>query len=67
MSVVVAQPAQGEKGSGMPMMAMQPMSPPNFIMPQGLPPGLAYLGALSEVLIHQHFDTLEGKVSIIRS
>lgn len=58
MSVVVGQPAMGGKAPEMPMMAM-----PNqniVVVPQGLPAGLAYLGQLNEVLIHQHFDTLEG-------
>ena len=38
--------------------------PQGVIVPQGLPPGLAYLGALDEVRIHQHLDVLEGNISI---
>lgn len=34
--------------------------PQGVVVPQGLPPGLAYLGALDEVRIHQHLDVLEG-------
>ncbi|XP_053409244.1 phospholipid scramblase 2-like [Mercenaria mercenaria] len=57
MSVVVAQPSEGQKGAGMPMTAMPEVQ--TIVLPHGLPPGLAYLGSLSEVKIHQHFDTLE--------
>lgn len=51
MSVVVAQPEQGQ------MMNMPDLA--RVVIPQGLPPGLAYLASLDEVLIHQEFDTLE--------
>lgn len=58
MAAVVTQPAEG-KGAQMQMIA-QP--PPTVMMPQGLPPGLAYLGGLPEIRIHQIFDMLEGKL-----
>ena len=56
--VVISQPGQGGKGAelnAMPMPAMQ-----SVVLPQGLPAGLAYLASLNEVIIHQHFDVLEG-------
>ena len=47
------------------MQQQNQMSIPQGVMvPQGLPPGLAYLGALDEVRIHQHLDVLEGNISI---
>jgi len=58
MSVVVGQPTEGGKGAAVQMMAMP--DPNMIIVPQGLPAGLSYLSSLNEVLIHQHFDTLEG-------
>ncbi|KAL4228869.1 Plscr4p [Mactra antiquata] len=58
MAVVIAQPGQGEKGQEMPMMNVPPNAQ-TIQLPMGLPPGLAYLQTLNEVLIHQHFDTLE--------
>ena len=49
-------------GPGQPGMQMQPMQMPmGVVVPQGLPPGLAYLAGLNEVKIHQHFDMLEGE------
>ncbi|KAH3699317.1 phospholipid scramblase 2-like [Dreissena polymorpha] len=58
MSVVISQPGHGHKGAEM-QMAVHPGDVNMVIIPQGLPPGLSYLGALNEVLIHQHFDVLE--------
>ena len=58
MSVVIAQPGQGQKGVAMPMAPMPEVQ--TVVLPHGLPPGLAYLSSLSEVQIHQQFDTLEG-------
>ncbi|XP_060597103.1 phospholipid scramblase 2-like [Ruditapes philippinarum] len=57
MSVVIAQPGQGQKGVGMPMAPMSEVQ--TIVLPHGLPQGLAYLSALSEVQIHQQFDALE--------
>ena len=59
--VTVGQPTEGMKGAELQMMAPPPGMGTTVVLPQGLPPGLAYLGALNEVLIHQHFDVLEGK------
>ena len=64
--VTVGQPLEGGKGAELQMMAPPPGMGTTFVMPQGLPPGLAYLGALNEVLIHQHFDMLEGTVIVDR-
>ncbi|XP_046554225.1 phospholipid scramblase 2-like [Haliotis rubra] len=55
MAAVVTQPTDG-KGAPMQMIA-QP--PPTVVMAQGLPPGLAYLGGLPEIKVHQIFDMLE--------
>ena len=59
--VTVGQPTEGMKGAELQMMAPPPGMGTTVVLPQGLPPGLAYLGALNEVLIHQHFDVLEGR------
>ena len=58
--VTVGQPQEGTKGAELQMMAPPAGMGTTIVVPQGLPPGLAYLGALNEVLIHQHFDLLEG-------
>jgi hypothetical protein len=44
----------------MAMQQSQMTMPQGVVVPQGLPPGLAYLGNLDEVRIHQHLDVLEG-------
>ena len=58
--VTVGQPQEGQKGAELQMMAPPPGMGTNIVLPMGLPPGLAYLQSLNEVLIHQHFDVLEG-------
>ena len=58
--VTVGQPQEGTKGTELQMMAPPPGMGTTIVMPFGLPPGLAYLQSLNEVLIHQHFDLLEG-------
>ena len=58
--VTVGQPQEGQKGAELQMMAPHPGMGTNIVLPMGLPPGLAYLQSLNEVLIHQHFDVLEG-------
>lgn len=60
--VTVGQPQEGTKGAELQMMAPPAGMGTTIVVPQGLPPGLAYLGALNEVLIHQHFDLLEVAV-----
>lgn len=40
---------------------VQMMPPPGtVVVPQGLPPGLAYLQSLDTINIHQVFDIVEG-------
>ncbi|XP_041372993.1 phospholipid scramblase 2-like [Gigantopelta aegis] len=56
MSAVVTQPQAGAKGQEF---AMMTAPPPTVVVPAGLPPGLAYLGAIEEVRVHQELELIE--------
>ena len=63
MSAVVTQPQAGDKHQQFPMVNAPP---PTVNIPPGLPPGLAYLGAIEEVRVHQQLELLEGKNLILK-